>query len=111
MSGLQDRAHIQVDGEGRRSVRMSELLFDINSGRGRQSSLPVQDGTRVPDVWLPIPKGDIRGEKMVKCEQCEAEEIPWDPFVVKGKDGKDHYFCCWSCRHAYELKEGILQPR
>ena len=48
---------------------------------------------------------------MVKCETCEAEEIPWEPHVIKGKDGKDHYFCCWGCRHAYELSSGLMQPR
>jgi hypothetical protein len=47
---------------------------------------------------------------MVDCETCGGE-ILWEPHVVKGKDGKEHYFCCWGCRHRFELEVGIFKPR
>jgi hypothetical protein len=59
--------------------------------------------------------------KMVKCEWCayddEGDEIegvldiPWEHYVTKTSDGKEHIFCSHACQRAFELKMGIKKPR
>ncbi|MHC1567693.1 MAG: hypothetical protein ACXQS7_02140 [Candidatus Syntropharchaeia archaeon] len=39
---------------------------------------------------------------MPRCETCECEEIPWEPYVTVA-DGKEYYFCSHACQRYYEL--------